>query len=84
MIMNPKPDDTPRVDIETELCKGCEFCVTTCPEDCLYMAEMINSRGYRYAQYTGRDCTGCGICFYNCPEPGAITVYKQPARKAAT
>jgi len=73
--------DEPTVDIEVELCKGCEFCVDVCPEECLAMADIINSRGYLYALYEGERCTGCGICYYNCPEPGAITVYKGSRRK---
>jgi NAD-dependent dihydropyrimidine dehydrogenase PreA subunit len=64
------------VEIESELCKGCEFCVDVCPEECLAMADLINSRGYRFALYEGDRCTGCGVCYYNCPEPGAIAVYK--------
>ena len=64
------------VDIDSELCKGCEFCVDVCPEECLAMADLINSRGYRFALYEGDHCTGCGVCYYNCPEPGAIVVYK--------
>lgn len=64
------------VEIDSELCKGCEFCVDVCPEECLAMADLINSRGYRFALYEGDHCTGCGVCYYNCPEPGAIAVYK--------
>ncbi len=75
------PFHGPGVTIESELCKGCDFCVDVCPEDCLYMAEMINSRGYRYARYEGDRCTGCGICYYNCPEPGSIVVYKNDGKK---
>ncbi|HEX9750982.1 MAG TPA: 4Fe-4S dicluster domain-containing protein [candidate division Zixibacteria bacterium] len=82
--MNQNTNSIPRVEIESELCKGCDFCVTSCPEECLFMSELINARGYRFAGYTGRDCTGCGICFYNCPEPGAITVYKKHASAAAS
>jgi 2-oxoisovalerate ferredoxin oxidoreductase delta subunit len=45
------------------------------------MADLINSRGYRFAQYEGDRCTGCGICYYNCPEPGAIAVTKNVSEK---
>jgi len=69
------------VDIEQELCKGCEFCVDVCPEECLAMADLINSRGYRFAMYEGDRCTGCGVCYYNCPEPGAITVHKSRSNR---
>ena len=69
----------PRVEVVKELCKGCDYCVITCPEEVLAFSERINRRGYRFAYYLGEGCTGCGICFYNCPEPGAITVYKKGA-----
>lgn len=72
------------VEIERELCKGCEFCVDVCPEECLAMADLINSRGYRFAQYEGERCTGCGVCYYNCPEPGAIIVYKSNPNRQET
>jgi Pyruvate/2-oxoacid:ferredoxin oxidoreductase delta subunit len=72
------------VVIDAELCKGCEFCVDVCPEECLAMADLINSRGYRFAQYEGDHCTGCGVCYYNCPEPGAIVVTKSKAQQKET
>ena len=81
-IMTQKPKRREgHVEIEQELCKGCEYCVDTCPEECLAMADMINSRGYRFAMYEGDRCTGCGICYYNCPEPGAIEVSKLAPKK---
>jgi len=72
------------VEIDSELCKGCEFCVDVCPEECLAMADLINSRGFRFALYEGDRCTGCGVCYCNCPEPGAIAVYKsRPVKQEA-
>ena len=72
----------PTVEIHTDLCKGCVFCVDVCPEEVLSMSDMINARGYRFAVYAGERCTGCGVCFYNCPEPSAITVYKGTKKRA--
>jgi len=40
------------------------------------MADRLNSRGVKPAEYVGEGCTGCAICFYNCPEPYAIIVEK--------
>jgi len=73
--------ELPWVTMESELCKGCDFCVVTCPPEVLKMSTDINSRGYRFSIYIGKDCTGCGICYYNCPEPGAIIVYRKPKDK---
>jgi len=69
-----------KVFINAEECKGCGLCVDSCPPKCLFLASELSPYGVHPAQYTGRDCTGCGICFYCCPEPGAITVYRRPAR----
>ena len=72
---------TARVEIESELCKGCYLCVTACPRKVLERSQELNSRGYYYVYYAGEDCTGCGLCFYSCPEPGAITVYRRGRSK---
>ena len=64
-------------EIDSEECKGCRKCVAACPKQVLHMSEDFNSRGYRYAVYSGEGCTGCGICYYNCPEPFAISVHTE-------
>lgn len=70
-------DKTPRVEISSEECKGCELCIAECPKKVLFIGKNINHLGYTYAEYTGEGCIGCGMCFYACPEPGAITVFKK-------
>ncbi len=70
-------DKPARVEINPELCKGCELCTLECPKKCLCMSESFNHLGYLYSQYKGEGCTGCGICFYACPEPGTIKVFKK-------
>ena len=68
-----------RVTINDDECKGCGLCVDSCPPKCLFLAPELTAYGVHPARYTGADCTACGICFYCCPEPGAITVFRQPA-----
>ncbi len=70
-------EQTPRVEICAELCKGCELCVSECPKKVLEMSKELNHLGYPFATYKGTDCIGCGRCFYACPEPGTIRVYKK-------
>ena len=55
-------------------CKSCGRCVDACPKKVLRIADRLNARGYRPAEYTGEGCTGCTNCFYTCPEPNAIEV----------
>ncbi len=69
------------VVVDAERCKGCELCVSACPQDVLAMsAERPNSRGYHPVQLLdpqGR-CTGCGLCAVICPDV-CLTVYRRTA-----
>lgn len=62
--------------IDLNECKGCGRCVAACPKKVLRIAEGLNSRGVRPAEYVGEGCIGCGMCFYTCPEPYALKVEK--------
>jgi NAD-dependent dihydropyrimidine dehydrogenase PreA subunit len=66
----------PRPLIADDECKSCGRCVSACPKKCLRLADRLNSRGVKPAEYAGEGCTGCAICFYNCPEPYAIVIRK--------
>jgi 2-oxoglutarate ferredoxin oxidoreductase subunit delta len=69
--------------IDVEECKGCGLCIEACPPKVIMLGDRLNQYGYRTAVYTGTGCTGCGICFMACPEPGAITVLRTVANRAA-
>ena len=68
--------------IAEEICKGCELCITACPQDSLGLSEKINLKGYRYAVLVQDNCTGCVNCALVCPD-AAITVYRQKKRAKA-
>lgn len=71
-----KSDKIVEVDINSEFCKGCSFCVDSCSKDCLIMGDAINSTGYTYPVFVNQeDCIGCGACSFLCPEI-AIEVYE--------
>jgi NAD-dependent dihydropyrimidine dehydrogenase PreA subunit len=76
--------DRGKLQIDVEECKGCGLCVEACPPKVIRLGDGLNHYGYRTAQYAGAGCTACGICFLACPEPGAITVLRRVARRAAT
>ncbi len=55
------------VTIDTDVCKGCELCITACPPRVLSMSEPVNRARYRYPQlHPG--CTGCAACLMVCPD----------------
>ena len=66
-----------RIEIETEYCKGCELCISVCPQDVIRLADTFNAKGYRPAQLVDPqgECTGCAVCAVICPD-AVITVYR--------
>ena len=53
----------PRVDIRRDWCKGCNICVSVCPERVLSM----DRQEIAVASNPDR-CTGCGLCVRLCPD----------------
>ena len=69
-----------RIVVSELYCKGCELCVTECPQHVMALdQERITPKGYHPAELISEGCTGCGICAIVCPE-AAITVYREPIR----
>lgn len=75
--MSESTKESSSIEINAELCKGCELCVIECPKEVIEMTSVLNHMGYAAAHYIGSGCSGCGLCFYACPEPGTITVHKR-------
>ncbi|MDR0509346.1 MAG: 4Fe-4S binding protein [Candidatus Methanoplasma sp.] len=59
-----------RVNIDDNLCKGCEMCVISCPRKIIELNKSkINAKGYHPAHITDpQKCTGCGSCAVMCPD----------------
>ncbi len=57
------------IEINENLCKGCDICIEFCPTDVFRKSDNLNRKGY-YLPVVARveDCTGCRICDLLCPE----------------
>ena len=66
-----------RVEIYTEACKSCLFCVNTCPQKVLATTDAVNSKGYQdVVPVNPEACIGCAMCATICPD-AAISVYRE-------
>ena len=65
------------IEIDAEHCKGCELCMSVCPQNVIQLAASFNAKGYRAAQLVdpNGECTGCAVCAVICPD-AVITVYR--------
>jgi len=62
--------------VDIERCKGCEVCVSACPQQVIALTKEVNRKGYHYAQPVRAEaCTGCTNCAVVCPD-GVISVYR--------
>ena len=64
-----------KIVIDFEMCKGCEVCVESCPENVIAMSKNVNKKGYHYAETVNDNCTGCTNCAVICPDC-VISVYR--------
>lgn len=69
------------IEVNELYCKGCELCVSACPQHVLSVAlERLTVKGYHPVTLSANGCTGCALCALVCPE-AALTVYREaPAR----
>jgi 2-oxoglutarate ferredoxin oxidoreductase subunit delta len=65
------------IEIDQELCKGCEICMEFCPKKVISPSDKLNASGYLPASFTDNgECTGCATCAVVCPEV-VIEVYRE-------
>ncbi|MBM4461796.1 MAG: 4Fe-4S dicluster domain-containing protein [Chloroflexi bacterium] len=64
------------IEIDQELCKGCQTCIAFCPKSVIVLSDKLNASGYTPASFSDSgECTGCAICALVCPEV-VIEVYR--------
>jgi 2-oxoglutarate ferredoxin oxidoreductase subunit delta len=65
-----------KVEIRSESCKSCGYCVKFCPKKVLAIGKRVNSKGYEYVEALDMDsCVACTMCAAMCPE-AAIEICK--------
>ena len=67
------------LEVARDRCKGCELCITACPQHVLELeAGIVNVLGYHPVRLTdSARCTSCAFCARVCPD-GVFTVYAPP------
>ena len=51
-----------------ERCKGCLYCVISCPQSAISVADFVNEKGYNTTEIDRDRCIACGICYTVCPD----------------
>jgi 2-oxoglutarate ferredoxin oxidoreductase subunit delta len=65
------------IEINENLCKGCEICIEFCPLDLFSASQKLNKKGYYLPVIQDADkCTGCRLCELLCPELAIILTGK--------
>jgi len=68
-----------RVEVDSEACKDCGYCIAVCPQAVFRQADYFNTKGYRPVQsILTQQCVGCRRCFFACPD-FAIDVLEEQA-----
>lgn len=63
--------------INTDLCKGCGYCVKYCPKKILALGTERNKHGHFFPGVTDEgSCIACAMCATICPE-GAIELTEE-------
>ncbi len=69
------------IAIDRELCKGCKYCMLSCPKGLIIMDVEFNKSGYFPAVAENLEkCNGCALCAQMCPEI-AIVVWREEGRE---
>ncbi len=64
-----KPKSNWVIEINENLCKGCEICIEFCPFTIFGKSDKLNRKGYYLpVVLIENKCNGCRLCELLCPE----------------
>jgi len=67
------------IEIDDDLCKGCEICIAFCPLKVFANSDRLNRKGYYVPVVVDEEaCSACRLCELLCPE-FAILIQKEKA-----
>ncbi|MBD3230174.1 MAG: 4Fe-4S dicluster domain-containing protein [Candidatus Lokiarchaeota archaeon] len=70
-----------KIEIDEDLCKGCELCISICPKNVIEKSNKTNREGYLLPIIkNSEDCIKCRKCELICPEM-AISIYVEENSK---
>ncbi len=49
-------------------CKGCGYCINTCPQEAIQVSDHVNAKGYNTVVVDDSKCVVCGMCYRVCPD----------------
>jgi 2-oxoglutarate ferredoxin oxidoreductase subunit delta len=60
---------TKKIHIQKEYCKGCGYCIASCPKKILEKSDEMTAKGFYPPVVRDKDeCTGCQLCEHSCPD----------------
>ena len=57
-----------KIKLDLEKCKGCYYCVHSCPAGSISISQNTNRKGFRVVKIDREKCIQCGICYRVCPD----------------
>ena len=71
-----------KIVINREVCKGCGYCITACPNGIIVLDKDFNAMSnHPAAAVKDGTCNGCGFCAIICPDI-AIEVWREENKQA--